>query len=56
MIFFTQHWQYLTCAVMVAGSVFMGLKAAITQNKTGVKYSFVCFMIAVCAALLQTGS
>ncbi len=56
MMSFIQNWQYLACATMVVGSVFMGLKAAVYQNKPGIKYSFVCFMIAVSAALLQTGS
>jgi tRNA U34 5-carboxymethylaminomethyl modifying enzyme MnmG/GidA len=56
MIDFIHNWQYLACVVMVIGSVFMGLKAAIYQNRTGIKYSMVCFLIAVSAALLQTGS
>lgn len=56
MMLFIQNWQSLACAAMVVGSVVMGLQAAIYQNRSGVKYSFVCFMIAVSAALLQTGS
>jgi hypothetical protein len=56
MTFITQYWQSLACGSMVVGSVFMGLRAAIYQNKPGIKYSVVCFLIAVSAALLQTGS
>jgi hypothetical protein len=56
MMFFIQYWQSLACAAMVVGSVFIGLNAAIYRNKSGIKYSFICFVIAVSAALLQTGS